>query len=142
MAQDMPSGQPKEFLTITNTLLKLDEQAKVIATAKKSQRAKLKAMKIHLRCYDPIYSMLKNKWTEADIEMFDANQAIYREQLGLALAGHQKAAVEQLKAKHAATKKAVLEANGGETGKEIGSGVPARADISPESVATASAARH
>ena len=133
IAEKLPAGQAKEFLTITKTIQELRAKKKVIATAERGERAKLKAMKVHLRCFDHVFKMLD--WEKEDISSFEVHVALYKEQLGLELSEGQKNALTGLKAKHEATKKAVLEANGGDTGKEIGSTVPSRSDITPESLA-------
>lgn len=121
MASDMPgAGQAKSFLQITRDLDKIEADIAALNLAKRGKRAALKEMKIELRVYDHVRKL--RKMEPEDAKSFKATQALYEEQLLMPLSDDQKAQLEIINKKREEARIAMAAANGGDTGKEVGSG--------------------
>lgn len=120
MAANMPHGQGKEFLELTQGLDQDDEEISLINKRKRGRRARLKQMKVDLGPYD--HTRKLRKMEPEDMQSFEASTALYKDQLGMTLSPHQEVLKKQLQQQREAARDAMIDASGGtSTGKEIGS---------------------
>jgi hypothetical protein len=133
------AGASKSFLNSNLRLDKLETQKDVINKAIRGERATLRQMKVDLRCLDRVRKL--RKMEPEDVRALKATEALYEEQLNMELSPEQKKVVDDLNKQREENKKAMLNANGGDTGKEVGTAaqVPERHDIEKVPLAASSA---
>lgn len=118
-AANMPHGSGKRFLELTKELDQIEGQAELLNKRKRGVRASLKEMKVELRPYDHVRKL--RKMEPEDMRGFEASTALYKDQLGMTLSGHEKVIKQKLDDQREAARDAMIDASGGETGKEVGS---------------------
>jgi hypothetical protein len=134
MAADAPgAGQSKKFLSLHDLITKKKAARDIISNEIKALRAEMRGMKIDLSCYDRVVKLLNME--PSDVKAKKATEALYEKQLGGDLSDDQLSLLDDIQAKREENKKAILETSGGDTGKEIGTGIriPARSDMAEES---------
>lgn len=120
IAAAMPHGKGKEFLEVTKEIDQIEDKMAMLGKQKRGCRARLKELKVDLEPYDHVRKLRKKE--PEDMQSFEASVALYKEQLGMPLSGHQQVLKKQLEAQREAARDAMIDANGGtSTGKEIGS---------------------
>lgn len=120
MASDMPVGQAKSFLTAIAKRDNIRAQQKVLALAMRGVRGELKAMKIDLTPLDHVLKL--RDMDPEDARAFKATEALYTQQLGMEVSPAQQAHIDAINEKRENARKAMSDINGGDTGKEVGSG--------------------
>lgn len=120
MAVAMPHGQGKRLLEIVQNLRSIKAQKKALGKEERGERAALKEMKIQLREFDHVFKL--SEMETVDMESFESGVAMLKEQLGLKLSVHQEALKEEVLRRREAARDAMIDASGGDSGKEIGSG--------------------
>lgn len=118
-AMNMPHGSGKRFLELTKELDGIESRIGAENTKKRGVRAALKEMKVELRPYDQVRKL--RKMEPEDMKSFEASVALYKDQLGMSLSVHQEVIKKELEGQREAAREAMLDASGGDTGKEIGS---------------------
>lgn len=121
MAVEMPHGQGKRFLQVVTNLRRIKAQKKALGKEERGERAALKEMKVQLKEFDHVFKLAEME-TE-DMVSFESGVALLKEQFGLKLSVHQEALKEEVLRRREAARDAMIDASGGDTGKEIGSGV-------------------
>lgn len=120
IAAALPHGKGKEFLEITKEMDTIEDEQSMLGKRKRGCRARLKELKVDLEPYDHVRKLRKKE--PEDMQSFEASVALYKEQLGMSLSGHQQVLKKQLESQREAARDAMIDANGGtSTGKEIGS---------------------
>jgi len=121
IAAELPHGSGKQFLVLTKELDDIEGQMATLNKRKRGVRASLKEMKIELRPYDHVRKL--RKMEPEDMKSFEASVALYKDQLSMSLSVHQQVIKKELEGQREAARDAMMDASGGDTGKEIGSGV-------------------
>lgn len=117
-AAAMPHGGGKRFLELTKELDTIEDQANLLGKRKRGVRAALKEMKVNLRPYDHVRKM--RKMEVEDMRSFEADVALYKDQLDMPLSVHQQVLKKEIEGQREAARDAMIDA-GGDSGKEIGS---------------------
>lgn len=123
MASDMNGGQGNSFVKLHAEHRKAEEQIAAAQKWKRNVRAQMKGMKVDMSCYDRVNKL--SKMDPADVTAKKATEALYEKQLSLPLSEDQKKMVAEIDTKRENARAAMADLNGGETGKEIGSGTEA-----------------
>lgn len=129
IAANMPHGSGKRFLELTKELDEIEGNIELQNKRKRGVRASLKEMKVELRPYDHVRKM--RKMEPEDMKGFEASVALYKDQLGMELSVHQQVLKKELEGQREAARDAMIDAGGGDTGKEIGSGTAPGASAQP-----------
>lgn len=119
IASKLPAGAGKEFLSVTQDIDRIEEQMAALNKQKRGCRAKLKEMKIELRPYDHVRKL--RKMEPEDMQSFEASVALYKDQLSMKLSAHQELVKKELEVKRERARDMMVDASGGDTGKEVGS---------------------
>ena len=120
MAVGMPHGQAKKFLDVVGNLRKIKEEKKAIGKRERGERASLKEMKVNLKAFDHTFKL--SEMEPEDVRSFEATVGLYKETMSMPLSEHQQVIKKELAAQREAARDAMIDASGGDTGKEIGSG--------------------
>lgn len=152
LAAKMPAGPGKKFIKDNMILDELHAEKLKIARAIGAKRKEMRGDKIDLACLDRVRKL--REMEPDDVAAKKATEALYEQQLGLPLSGGQENLLSELSKKREADKASIVQASGGDTGKEVGSGstgIPERnesmeedgeASTPPASTIAAAAALH
>lgn len=120
MAAKMPAGPGKKFINDNIILDNLHAEKLKIARAIGAKRKEMRGDKIDLACLDRVRKL--REMEPEDVAAKKATEALYEQQLGLALSSDQKGVLSNLSKKREEDKASIIRASGGDTGKEVGSG--------------------
>lgn len=122
MAADQPgAGASKRFLEAVGKLDKLEAEMAVLATAKRGIRGMLRGeLKVDLSCLDRVRKLRKMEPEDALAKK--TTEDLYEQQLDMDLTATQKKRLGNLSKNRDENKAAMVQAQGGETGSEVGSG--------------------
>ena len=132
MAVGMPHGQAKRFLDIVKNLRQLKAEKKALAKKERGERAGLKEMKVDMKAFDHTFKL--SEMEPEDVRSFEATVGLYKETMAMPLSEHQKIIKQELAAQREAARDAMIDASGGDAGKEIGSSTQYGAANDPEIV--------
>jgi hypothetical protein len=118
MATNLPHGAGKQFLVLTKGLDEIEDKMELLNKQKRGIRASLKEMKVELRPYDHVRKL--RKMEIEDVKSFEASVALYKDQLDMPLSVHQQVIKKELEGQREAARDAMIDAGGGDSGKEIG----------------------
>lgn len=121
IAAALPGGQGNQFVQLH---AEHQEAVKAMAAAgkwKRNVRAKMRTIKIDMACYDRVDKL--SQMDPSDVLAKKATEALYEENLSLPLSEDQKKLISDIHVKRENARAAMSELNGGETGKEVGTGM-------------------
>ena len=104
---------------LTKELDDIEDKMSLLNKQKRGVRASLKEMKIELRPYDHVRKL--RKMEPEDMKSFEASVALYKDQMSMTLSVHQQVIKKELEGQREAARDAMIDAGGGDAGKEIGS---------------------
>lgn len=120
MATNMSAGQASEFVKRNMTLDKLDEQQEILNAAKRAEWAGLKTIKVNCEALRLVRRWRKKE--SADLQSLKAELALYQQSLDMYLTDEEKKVITDINVRRENSHAAMADM-GGETGKEIGSGM-------------------
>lgn len=118
IASNLPAGEGNAFIKTFAEYGKAVEVRRVAAKNVSNVRAKLKAMKVDMSCFDRVFKL--SEMDAQDVAAKKATEALYENQLSMELSDDQKVIVENIN-KNRDAARATDQGQATNTGKEVGS---------------------
>lgn len=120
IAAELPAGQGNSFLKMHVEHGKAEIAIAAAQKWRRTVRASMKGIKIDMDAYNRVNKLAK--MDPNDVKAKKTTEALYERTLGLETSPEQNALIDDINKKREDARVAMAQVNGGDTGKEIGSG--------------------